>query len=125
MTQGASMKFQSLSKVSLFFSCIILCLLFIVPVSGAEPLDNMLSKQVLSTEGPKTAEGSLQEKEISPAVLPATAAEDQASTYDVKIPLGERFKAFFSLGDLNMRDLSGRGIGHNYSAGFGLQIALP
>ena len=118
------MKIQSLSKISLFFSCFIFSLLFIVPLSGAEQADNDLSKQVFSAEGLRTLEGSLEEKDITPVVQTVSMEKVKASSFDVKIDLNERFKAFLSLGDQGIRDLAGRDMGQSYNAVFGFKIVL-
>jgi len=118
------MKSNSFKKVSLFISGFILCFLFIVPLSKAEQINNDLTKQVFSVEGLKTLKGSLQEKGVASVEQAVAAARQMASSYDVKIPLNERFNAIFSLGKPNSIDFAGRDIRKNYNAVIGLQIIL-
>jgi len=118
------MKFKSFKKVSLFISGFILCFLFIVPLSRAEQLNNDLTKQIFSVEGLKTLKGSLQQKGVASVVEAVATARQMASSFDVKIPLNERFNAIFSIGDPYIIDLAGRDIGKNYNALIGFQIIL-
>ena len=119
------MKFNSFKKVSLFISGFILCFLFIVPLSEAEQLNNNFTKQIFSVEGLKTLKGSLQEKGVASVEQAVAAARQMASSFDVKIPLNERFNAIFSLEKPPMIDLAGRNdVGKNYNALFGFQIVL-
>jgi len=118
------MKFNSFKKVSLFTSSFILCFLFIVPLSGAEQLNDDLTKQLFSVEGLKTLTGSLQEQGVASVVQAVAAARQMSSSFDVKIPLNEQFKAIFSLEKPYIKDLAGRDIGTNYNALIGFQIVL-
>ena len=118
------MKFQNLSKVSPFLACFVFCFLFLVPVSGAEQSDKELSRQIFSMESPGTLKGSLRENVITPVVQSVAAARDLASSFDVKIALSERVKAFLSLGELKMKDVIGKEIDQNYNAVFGFQVML-
>lgn len=117
------MKCISLKKVLIFLSCSILCFLFNTSLSWAEQPSDDLSRQIFSAEALKTLEGFLGEGDFTPVVQPAGASKDLAS-FDIKVALSERFKAFMSLGDLAIRDLSGRDVGQSYNAVFGFQILL-
>jgi len=118
------MKFNLFKKVSLFISGFILCFLFVVPLSVAEQINDDLTKQIFSVEGLKAMEGSLQEKGVASVVQAVAAARQMASSFDVKIPLNERFNAIFSLEKPYIMDLAGRDIGKNYNALIGFQIIL-
>jgi hypothetical protein len=118
------MKLKSLKKVSLFISVFILFFLFIVPLSWAEQINNDLTKQVFSVDGLKTLKGSLQEKGAATVVQAVAAAREMASSFDVKIPLNERFNAIFSIEKPNVMDFAGRDVGKNYNALVGFQIIL-
>jgi hypothetical protein len=118
------MKINCFKKVSLFISGFILCFLFIVPLSGAEQSNNELTKQGFSVEGLNALKGSLQEKGAAPVVQTDAVARQKASSFDVKIPLNERFNAIFSLGKPYISDLASRDIGKNYNAVIGFQIVL-
>lgn len=113
------MKFNSFKKIALFISSLVLFILFIVSLSGAEQSDNELTKEVFSVESLKTLKGPLQDKGIIQAV---EATSESASSFDVKIHLNERFNAIFSFGDAEIRDLSGRYRGKNYNALCGFQL---
>ena len=75
-------------------------------------------------EGLKTLEGSLQEKGVASVAQEVTAVRQMLSSYDVKIPLNERFNAIFSLEKPYITDLAGRDVGKNYNALIGFQIVL-
>ena len=118
------MKFNRFKKVSLFISSFILCFLFIVPLSVAEQINDDLTKKIFSVEGLLSMERSLQDKGVASVVQAVSAAKQMASSYDVKIPLNERFNAMFSLEKPYIGDLIGNDIGKNYNALIGFQIIL-
>ena len=117
------MKCNSLKKVFIFLSCSILCFLINASLSGAEQPVNDLSRQIFSAEVLKTLKGYQEDKGVTPVIQSVAASKDMTS-FDIKIALSERFKAFLSLGDLTIRDLAGRDIGQSYNAVFGFQIIL-
>jgi len=117
-------KLNNFKKTYLFISCFILCFLFIVPLSGAEQSNNDLTKQGFSVEGIKTLEGSPQEKEVAYAAHEVTAVRPMLLSYDIKIPLTERFNAIFFLEKAYITDFAGRDVGKNYNALIGFQIVL-
>lgn len=119
------MKFNSFKKLSLFISVFVLCFLFSVPLSGAEQSNNEPTKQLFSVEGLKTLKESLQENGVASVIKAVSAVGQVASSFDVKIPLNERFNAMLSFGDPYIRDLAGRDIRKNYNALIGFQIKLP
>ena len=118
------MKLNNFKKTYLFISCFILCFLFIVPLSGAEQSNNDLTKQGFSVEGIKTLEGSPQEKEVAYAAHEVTAVRPMLLSYDIKIPLTERFNAILFLEKPYITDFAGRDVGKNYNALIGFQIVL-
>ena len=117
------MKCNSLKKVYIILSCSILCFLLNAPLSRAEqPADN-ISRQIFSMESLKTLKGYQEDEGVTPVIQPVRTSNDMASV-DVKVALSGRFKAFLSLGDLAIRDLSGRDVGQSYNAVLGFQIIL-
>ena len=118
------MKFKSYKKPYLFISVFILFSLFIVPLSGAEQSINDLTKQDFPVEGIKTLEGSPQEKEVASVAHEVTAVRPMLLSYDIKIPLTERFNAIFFLEKAYITDFAGRDVGKNYNALIGFQIVL-
>jgi hypothetical protein len=110
-------------KISIFLSCSISCLLIFASLSGAEQPAGDLSKQIFSAEVLKTFERYQWEKGVAPAA-DSTEASKGAASFDLKVALNERFKAFLSLGDQTVRDLAGKDIGQSYNAVFGFQIML-
>ena len=117
------MKYNSLKKVFTFLSCSMLCFLFNASLSQAEQPADDLSRQVFSAEALKTLEGFQGDEYVTPVIEPGAASKDKASV-DIKVALSERFKAFLSLGDLTIRDLSGKDVGKSYDAVFGFKIIL-
>ena len=117
------MNFNILKKVSIFLSCSILCFLINASLSGAEQPVSDLSKQIFSAEVLKTLEVYKGEEGVTPVIDSAAVSKDAAS-FDIKVALSERFKAFLSLGDQDIRDLAGKDIGQSYNAVFGFQITL-
>ena len=117
------MKFNSLKKVFILLSSILCCLIN-ASASMAEQPVNDLSSQIFSAEVLKTLNGYQEEKGVAPVIKPVAASKDMGSSFDIKLPLSEQFKAFVSLGDQNIRELNGRDIGQSYNAVFGFQIIL-
>jgi hypothetical protein len=117
------MKYDSLKKIFIFLSCSILCFLIKASLSQAVQPSDDLSRQVFSAEALKTLEGFQGDEDVSPVNGPGAASKDKASV-DIKVALSERFKAFLSLGDLTIRDMSGKDVGKSYDAVFGFQILL-
>jgi hypothetical protein len=117
-------KFSNFKKTYLFILGIILCFLFIVPLSGAEQSNNDLTKEVFSVEDLKTVKGSLQEKGAASGVQVVATARQMTSTFDVKVPLNDKCNAIISLGKPAITDLTGRDIKQNYNAVIGFQIVL-
>ena len=117
------MKWNSLKKVFIFLSCSILCFLITASFSRAEQPVSDLSKQIFSAEFLKTLEGFQEEKGVTPVSQSVDKSKDMAS-FDIKMALSERSKAFLSLGDMAIRDLAGRDLRQSYSAVFGFQIIL-
>jgi hypothetical protein len=117
------MKCNILRKAFIFSSCCILCLLINASPSRAEQLASDLSRQIFSAEALKTLNGIQEDKGVIPVDQTAAASKGTPS-FDIKVALSERFKAFLSLGDMTIRDLSGRDIGQSYNAVVGFQIIL-
>jgi hypothetical protein len=122
-TLGAVMKCNILKQASIFLSFSILCFLISASPSRAEQPASDLSRQIFSAEALKTLNGYQDEKNAVPALKPAASSKNTAS-YDIKVALSEQFKAYLSLGDMTIRDLSGRDIGQSYNAVVGFQIIL-
>ena len=124
-TQGAVVKYHCIKKICIFSICSIFCFLINASVSRAALSDNQLTEEIFSDVNLKTLKGVLHERAIAPVVQSVIAAKDMmASSFDVKVALTERFKAFLSLGETGVTDVVGRNIGHNYNAVFGFQIQL-
>ena len=117
------MEHNSIKKVFIFLSCIILCFIFNTSLSQAEQPADDLSRQIFSAEALKTLEGFQGEESAAPLVQRTGTSKDKASV-DSKVALSERFKAFMSLENLAIRDLSGKDVGQSYNAVFGFQILL-
>jgi len=90
----------------------------------AEQPVNDLSSQIFSAEVLKTLNGYHGEKGVAPVIKPVATSKDMGSSFDIKLPLSEQFKAFLSFGDQNIRELNGRDIGQSYNAVVGFQIIL-
>jgi len=117
-------KLNNFKETYLFILGFILFFLFIVPLSGAEQSNNDITRQGFSVEGLKTLEGSPQEKRVISAEQTVTAVRQMLSSYDVKIPLSDRFNAIFFLEKPYITDFAGRDVGKNYNALIGFQIVL-
>ena len=117
------MKFNSLKKALIFLSCSILFILINPPQSRAEQPVSDLSKQIFSTDVLKTLEGFRGEEGVTP-VIDSTAVSKDSASFDIRVALSERFKAFLSLGDTAVKDLAGRDVGQSYNAIVGFQILL-
>ena len=119
------MKYHAIKKLCIFSTCSIFCFLINTSVSGAAMSENKRTEKIFSEVNLKTLNGVLQERTIVPVVQSVVAARDMlASSFDVKVALTERFKAFLSLGGREITDLAGRDIRNNYNAVFGFQIQL-
>jgi hypothetical protein len=125
LNPGVVMKYHALKKLCIFSICSIFCFLINASVSGAAMSDSESTEKNLSEANLKSLNGVLQERTIVPVVQSVVAARDMlASSFDVKVALTERFKAFLSLGRREITDLAGRDIRNNYNAVFGFQIPL-
>ena len=118
------MKFSNFRKTYLLIFGFILYFLFNVPLAGAEQSNDDLTKQGFSVEGINTLEVSPQEKEVASVAHEVTAVRPMLLSYDVKIPLTERFNAILFLEKTYISDFSGRDTGKNYNALIGFQIVL-
>ena len=119
------MKYHALKKLCIFTICSVFCIFINASVSGAAMSDSESTEKNLSEANLKSLNGVLQERTIVPVVQSVVAARDMlASSFDVKVALTERFKAFLSLGRREITDLAGRDIRNNYNAVFGFQIPL-
>jgi hypothetical protein len=118
------MKFKSLKKVFILFASGILCFLINASLSEAEQPVNDLTSQIFSAEALGTLNDYDEEKVVKPVIKPVAASKYTGSSFDVKLPLSEQFKAFLSLGDQNIKDLDGRDLGQTYNAVVGFQIIL-
>ncbi|MFZ2196977.1 MAG: hypothetical protein WAV13_04525 [Thermodesulfovibrionales bacterium] len=81
-------------------------------------------KQGFSVEGLDTLESPQQEKDVASIAHEVTAVRPMLLSYDVKIPLTERFNAIFFLEKPYITDFAGRDVGKNYNALIGFQIVL-
>jgi len=125
LNPGVVMKYHALKKLCIFSICSIFCFLINASVSGAAMSDSELTEKKFSEANLKTLKGDLQERPIVPVFQSVVAARDMlASSFDVKVALTERFKAFLSLGGREITDLAVRNIRNNYNAVFGFQIQL-
>jgi hypothetical protein len=98
--------------------------MFNASVSVAEPSDKELTNKVVSGTNFEKIQGALKSTETFPVIQAITNARDIASSFDVKFAVSERFKAFLSLGQPKIEDLSGRDTGKNYNAKVGFLIVL-
>ena len=113
------------SKVYLLIFSFILCFLFIVPLSGAEQLNDGLTKQIVYADGREALKGSPEERGVDSVLQAVAPARQMTSSMDVKIPLNERCNAIISLEKpYTIEQMTGRDMWKNYNALVGFQIIL-